>query len=388
MERRRSNWWRPWTAGIFIAVASVAVVGAVVARYIDRNLLHTDGYLAVVGPLPQKPEVSGALAKFTTPAVFDAAGTEESIKEFLPPRLASLAGPLNDTLKQRAEKTARDFIEGDAFNTIWTGSNNLLQRGVVRLAQSKQGEGRLAAAGQLDLSRLANTVRQKLGRGTAAVTPGEEERAAAIQINLRQKVERLRAGYQAVKTGAYVLPYVAAAFLLAALAVAYNRRRAVMAIGITLFLLAVAMLLTFKIVSGGLLGDIADPAYKSAAEVVYEAFYSDLRGRLIAIMAAGGGLVLLALLAGPYKWAEWLRQNFALAKLKGIEPYRWAVKIRGLAARYEPGLLLAGTAAVIIWLLALSTLTSASLVVILSILIAYLSLVYLIARPAPARSLV
>lgn len=388
MERRRSHWWRPWVAGVFIAVATVAVVGAVVMRYIDRNLLDTGGYLAVVGPLPQKPEVSGALAKFTTPAVFDASGTEESIKEFLPPRLASLAGPLNDTLKQRAEKTTRDFIESDAFNTIWTGSNNLLQRGVVRLAQSKQGEGRLAAAGQLDLSQLANTVRQKLGRDTAAVTPGEEERAAAIQINLRQKVERLRASYQAVKTGAYVLPYVAAAFLLATLAVAYNRRRAVMAIGITLFLLAVAMLLTFKIVSGGLLGDITDPVYKSAAQVVYEAFYSDLRGRLVAIMAAGGGLVLLALLAGPYKWAKWLRQKFALARLKGIEPYRWAINIRQLAAKYEPWLLLVGTVAAIIWLLTLNTLTPATLVVILSILVVYASLVHLIARPSPNRGLV
>lgn len=381
MKQQKSRWWRPLAAGIFIAVAVVAVVGAVVTRYIDRNLLDSDGYLAVAGPLPQEPEVATALAKFTTSKVFDATEAQESIGQLLPPRLAPLAGPLSDILQQRADKASRGFIQSDAFNAIWTGSNSLLQRGVMRLAESKQGEGRLAAAGQLDLTQLVGAVRQRLG-GAPAVTPGEQERAAAIQLNLRQRVERLRATYRAVKTGAYVMPYAAVAFLLAALAVAYNRRRAVMAIGAALLLLGVAMILAFKIVSGGILDDVTDPAYKSAAEVIYEAFYSDLRARLAATMAAGATLILLAIIAGPYKWARSLRGRLALAKLKKTEPYRWIVKIRGLAAKYEPWLLAVGTAAAIIWLLLLSTLTPATLVVILSILISYTSLVHLIARPS------
>lgn len=105
-------------------------------------------------------------------------------------------------------------------------------------------------------------------------------------------------------------------------------------------------------------------------------------------MLFGGGLILLALLAGPYKWAKRLRAKLALPKLKNIGPYRSAVQVRKWTAAYEPWLLLAGAAAAIIWLLALSTLTPAALVVILSLLTAYASLIHLIARPGPSRALV
>lgn len=387
MEQRKSHaWWRSVLAGLFIAVAAISLVGTVVARYVQRNVLDTNGYLAIVGPLPEDPKVSAALAQFTTQKIFDSGEAEKNIKEFLPPRLAPLASPLTDTLEKRVNQTTQDFVAGDAFNTIWTTSNRLMQKGVVRLAESEAGEGKLAAAGSLDLSKLADAVSERLGGEQAAAIQAKTDEAAAIRIDLQQRVERLRTTYRAINTGAYVFPYLTAAFLLAALAVAYNRRRVFLAIGVTVLLLGVAMLLAFKIISGGILGDISDPTSKAAAVVIYETFYGDLRGRLIAAVVTGGILILLALIAGPYSWAKWLRSKLGLNKLKTMEPYRWALNIRHLFSRYEVWLMLAGAAATVIWLLALSTLTPATLVVILSLLIAVVSLLHLIARPAPAHT--
>ena len=373
-------------SGIFIGVAVVSLVGAVITRYVQRNVLDTNGYLAIVGPLPQNPQVSSALAKYTTTKLFDAADAEASIKEFLPPRLAPLANPLADRLEDRVNQTSQNFIQGETFGAIWTTSNQLLQKGVVRLAESKQGEGKLAAIGSLDLSRAVSAVRERIGGEGAGLTEEQQDKAAAIKVDLKQRVERLRTTYSAINTGAYVLPYLAVALLLASLAVAYSRRRTLMAIGVTLLLLGVAMLLAFKIVSGDALGDISDSDYRSAAEVVYEAFYSDLRARLISAVVFGSALVVLALLAGPYAWAKWLRHKLGLVKAKRTEPYRLVRHIRVWLAHNEPWLALAGAAATIIWLLALSSLTAATLVVILSLLVGYVSLLHLLARPAPARA--
>lgn len=373
-------------AGIFIGLAAVSLVGAVITRYVQRNVLDTNGYLTIVGPLPEDPQVSSALAKYTTARLFDAADAEANIKEFLPPKLAPLASPLSERLEARINQTSKDFIQGDTFGAIWSTSNRLLQTGIVRLAESKQGEGRLAAVGSLDLSRMVSSVRERIGGEGAGLSEDQLDKAAAIKVDLQQRVERLRATYRAINTGAYVLPYLAAALLLAALAVAYNRRRTFMAIGITLLLLGVAMLLAFKIVSGNTLEEISDTNYRSAAEVIYQAFYSDLQNRLIGAMVFGGALIVLALLAGPYAWAKWLRHKFGIDKLKNIEPYRWAKTVRAWASHYELLLALAGAAAVIIWLLALSTLTAATLVVILSLLVAYVSLLHLLAHPAPAST--
>lgn len=382
-KSKRSSWWRTVLASLFVAIAAVSLVGAAVTGYVQRNVLDTNGYLAIIGPLPEDPRVAAALANFTTTKIFDTTNTEASIKEFLPPKLGALAGPLSETLEKRVNQRTKEFVQSDNFNAIWTTANRITQKGILRLAESKAGEGKLAAVGSLDLSRLASTVRERYGEGSVP-TNQQQAKATTIKVDLKQRVERLRTTVRAIKAGAYVLPYLAIAFLLAAVAVAYNRRRAIIAIGVTVLLLGVAMLLAFKIASGSALGEITDPVYKSAAEVVYEAFYGDLRGRIILAMVFGGVLVVLALLAGPYSWARWLRTKFALPKLRNLEPYRWALNIRRLAAKYEIWLGLAGAAATIIWLLALTTLTTATLVVILSLLIAYASLVHLVARPTPA----
>jgi hypothetical protein len=381
MQQQKSrSWWRPIVVGACIAIAAVALVGSLVTRYIERNVLDTDGYLAIVGPLPQDPKVAAALAQFTTQRVFDATNAEANLKEFLPPRLAPLAGPLTETLEKRVTQESQDFVQSEAFDTIWTASNRLLQQGVVRLAESKQGEGKLAAVGSLDLSSLASSVRERLGDG-AGLTPQQEARAAEIQINLRQRVDRLRTAYRVVTNGAYALPYVAVAFLAAALAIAFNRRRTIIAIGCTIFLLGIALLVALKIISGEILNEITDPVYKASAEVVYEAFYGDLRGRIAAATIVSAVAVLLALLAGPYEWARAVRGTLGLDRLK---TWRWVAVFRRQTGRLEPWLLLAGAAATIIWLLALPTLTTSTLVVILSVFITYASVLHLIAQPRSA----
>ena len=109
------------------------------------------------------------------------------------------------------------------------------------------------------------------------------------------------------------------------------------AVCIILLQVAVSWLINFDVINAAneraqnlinLLKRITDPVYKSAAEVIYQAFYGDLRERLTGAMIFGGLLILLALLAGPYRWAKWLRTKFGLSKLRSIEPYRWATGLR------------------------------------------------------------
>ncbi|HEY5805753.1 MAG TPA: hypothetical protein VIS56_00005 [Candidatus Saccharimonadales bacterium] len=383
-SKKRGPWWRAVTAGVCVAIAVVSLVGAVLTRYVQRNVLDTNGYLAIIGPLPEDPQVSAALAKFTTEKIFDATNAEASIKEFLPPRLAPLANPLAEALERRFNQTANNFVQSDTFNSIWTTANRALQKGVLRVAESKEGEGKLAALGSLDLSRLASAIKERIGSDTA-ITPEQQEKAATIRVDLKQRVDRLRTNVRIINNGAYVLPYLALSFLVAAVAIGYNRRRVILAIGITMMILGVAMLVTFKVASGGVLGDIADATYKSAAQVIYEAFYNDLRSRIVLIIISGAVVALLALLAGPYRWAAWLRNKLALPKFRNIAPYRWLLNIRRVTAKYEVWFELGAAVAVIIWLLALSSLTPATLVVILSLLVAFVSLAHIVARPAPVN---
>ena len=382
-HRKQSGpWWRVLVSTVCVVLAAAALVGALATRYIARNVLDTNRYLAIVGPLPENPQVSAALAQFSTEKIFDAAGTESAIKDFLPPKLGALAGPLDDTLRKKFTQTAQRFIQSDAFGAIWTTANKTMQKGLLRVAESRDGQGKLPAVGSLDLSRLPASLRERFGN--SGTLGGQQDKLSTIQINLHQRAERLRTTVRATKAGAYALPYVAAALLAAAIAVAFNRRRALLAIGAAVLLLGAALLITSKIVSGDLLGQISNTTYRSAAQVVYEAFYSDLRQRIIIAMVLAGILIILAILAGPYEWAKRLRGALGLPKLRRTKPHGWALAIRTLTAKAEPWLDLAGLALIIVWMLALSALTPATLIVILSILLSFVSLVHIIARPSPA----
>ena len=199
MKQQTSHaWWRTVLAALLIAVAAVALVGTLLTRYVQRNVLDTDGYLAIVGPLPQNPEVAAALAQFVTSKAFDAADAESNLKQFLPPKLTPLAGPLTNTLQTRFTQRTEEFIQSDAFSTIWTTANRTMQKGVVRLAQSKAGQGKLAAVGSLDLSALAAKARERFGAEDARLTSQQQAKAANIQINLRQRTDRLRSAYKAI----------------------------------------------------------------------------------------------------------------------------------------------------------------------------------------------
>lgn len=385
-EQKASTWWRTWLAGIFVGLAAIALLGAVVTRYIQRNILDTQGYLAVVGPLPQNPAVAAALANFTTSQIFNAVDTEASIKEALPSKLAGLASPLSDALQRKTNQVAQDFIQSDAFSPIWIAANQVMQKSVVRLTESKQPQGKLSkAAGSLNLNQLAKEVRQRVG-GQGILTGQQRDQAATIRVDLQQRVDRLRTTVGAIKGGAQALPLASAALLLAALAVTHNRRHTLAAIGVTVLVLGIASLIAFKIWSGSFLSTIANASYHAAATAVYEAFYSDLRARLIWAAVFGAVLVLLAAISGPHAWAQRLRRALAIDKLRNIRPYRWATNLRQWMARYELWIDLAGLAAAIIWLLAIATLTPSTLAAILSLLVGFVSIVHLIARPAPAHT--
>jgi hypothetical protein len=202
---------------------------------------------------------------------------------------------------------------------------------------------------------------------------------------LQQRVDRLRTTVSFIKGGARTFPFMALAFLLAAVAVAYNRRHTVTAIGITTLLLGLASLIAFKVWSGNFLSNITNASYNAAATAVYEAFYSNLRLRLILLIVFGVMLVLLAALAGSYGWARRVRHALAIDKFRKTRPHQWAVQLRQWTVRYELWVDLGALAAAVVWLLILSALTPAMLVLILSLLIGFVSLVHLVAKPSPAR---
>lgn len=383
------KWWRPLLSGMLVALATVAVVSGLTARYIRDNVINTDGYLAIVGPLPQHPDVAKALSTYATDQVFDTTNAEQNIKEALPPKLAPLAAPLATTLQNKVQQTTQNFVTSDNFTSIWTATNRASHDAVVRLAESKEGETRLeqglAKAESIDMSRLLTSVRERVGSDKTLLTDEQKDNAAAVRVNLEKGISDLRTSVQATKTAANVLPYLSVALLLGAVAVAYNRRRTVLGIGILSILLAASMIITFKLWSGAVLDDFHNDTYRAAAEAIYQAFYRDLDRRLTLVMWVGIILSIIALLAGPYGWAKRVRGWLYIPQLKKSKPYKWLVQKRSLVLQYEWAADLTGAGIVLVALLIVHDLKPSDVVVALSLLGIFIAFMHIIARPAPVK---
>jgi hypothetical protein len=378
------EWWRPILGGVLVGMAVVAVLAGVSARYLRDNVLETDAYLQIIQPLPKDPAIAEALATYTTNTLFDATSAEQTIKEFLPPRLSPLAPPLTDALQSRVHSTTKQFVQSDNFATIWAVANRATHERIINLAESSQRQDRLAqAASSLDLSRLSQAVRERFGAGDTVLTPAQKARAAQVRIDLRQRVERFRTNVRIVRGAADVLPYLSVALLLGAVAVAHSRRRTVMSIGVLLALLGASTIIAFKLVSGSLLGNIADPIYQTAAEAIYQAFYADLHRRISLVIGLGLLLFVGAVLASPYGWTTKLQSQLRIQPTKKTKVYSWAQITRTYAGRYEWVINSVAFGLAILVLVMLPDLRLSAVMLVVSLLGGFVAILHLIAGPAP-----
>ena len=391
-SRQPSHWWRTFLTCLLVFLASIAAVLMIATRYTKDTVLNTDRFVATVGPLPQNPQVSSALAQYTTKALFNAVDTEAALKNFLPPKLDPLAVPLAGELQKRTTDVTKQFIESDNFDSIWGASVRVLHTGVLKVADpdspENQSDGAVTKATQavanLDVSKLINSARGLLG-DSSVLNETTANQADTIKIELLDSIAQLQWAVRMIKDGAYVLPYVYAALLLSAVAIAYNRRHAVIGVGLATLVMGAIMLVAFKVGSQEFLSAIQDATYRSAGAVVYEAFYGDLRHRIVLLMLGGGLITLGAVLAGPYPWAVWLRKAAYLPTLRKTKVYGLAAMLRHYVNKLRWWLIAAGALVMFAAMLLLTTLTIPTLIVIISVFVAYASFIYMLGTRSPYR---
>src|SRR5579862_9353665 len=121
-----SNWikvLRFGIIGLLTAIGCAAMFAYTAAHWVERQVLTTDNWVAMVAPLPQVPVVTSALAGYVTTQIFTNIPVEQEIKDALPPRAAFLASPLASQLQTLTNKIATQVLKSDNFETIWTAAN-------------------------------------------------------------------------------------------------------------------------------------------------------------------------------------------------------------------------------------------------------------------------
>jgi hypothetical protein len=384
-----------WTHGLRVfALWAAVIIGClslgsyVVVRWVERQILTTENWVALVSPLPKQPVVSTALGNYIGAQVFQNVPVEQKIRDALPPRADFLAGPLAVQLQGLATKAAQDLVASDAFQTIWSGANRVAMN---RLVAQSRGETpplqqKVNERFNINLSDSRGKLRDALGKA-ADVFPALEpasQKAIDVSANLQARPRRIHQVIQKFDTLNKVLPFLTLAALLSALALAWRRRVTIMVSAVTVFILMLVELIALKWLRQETLSQVRNEDNLPAASYIYDTLLSGLKARIYVVLVAMVVVWALCLLAGPSRWAVSFRSSIALDRLQRSRLGAWWRTSRAWVRQY---LYYLWVAALVVVLGIMALLSNVSGQVVLNaglVIVSLCALLYIIATPHTA----
>ncbi len=397
---RQSVWWSVGAA-VLITVACILAPLAVTSVWADRVLSDTDQYVQTVAPLADDPAVQSALAGEVTDTVLQYVDVEGVTTELLdtlaqqdnvPPRLAAalpaLAAPITNGVESFTRTQVNDFMASPQFATLWSEVNRIAHTQVVKLLEGNQG-GAVSAQDDtitVNLAPIVAEVKQRLvdrGFTLANNIPPVDRSFVLVQSDA---ITSAQGFYQLLNTLGLWLPAIVLVLLAGGVALARDRRRALLRAGLglttSMLLLGVLLALARTWYAETTPADILTA---QAAGDVFDTFVRFLRTSLRAVAVLGLVVAIAAFVTGPTTAAVRTRASLEHgigslrggAEAAGFETGRVGTWTFAHKRALRIGVLVAGGLVLAFW-----SRPTAWVVVVLALLVALLlALVEFLGRP-------
>lgn len=288
---------------VLLSLACLVAVVAALGAWADRQLLDTNEWVDTSGALLRDPAIQNATAAYLSDQLVDTPQVTAKLREDLPPRLAPLAGPLTAGLGELADRVVKRVIASGAFAKVWSETNRLAHEQL--LAVINGDSGLLSSRGViLDLRPELGVLAERIG-----VAPGQTGDKGRVRILRGDTLDNVRHAVTILRDVRWISLALLVILLVAGVAVARNRARALGGAGAAL-IVAGLLVLVVRRVAGTYVVDEASAhgAGRPAAEATWRIATSLLAD--IAVTGIVLGLVLAAgaWLAGGTRWARSVRR--------------------------------------------------------------------------------
>src|SRR5438045_3100633 len=118
-KRRFHFGWRGLVVFLLTFIGFTALLGYGGVHWTERQILTTDNWIKIVGPLPKNEAVASSLSDYSVNQLFTNIDLEAKITQALPDKAAFLAPPLVDRLETRTKDFTQKIIQSDRFSAIW-----------------------------------------------------------------------------------------------------------------------------------------------------------------------------------------------------------------------------------------------------------------------------
>lgn len=270
--------WRGVLTWLLVTIGVVSTLGFLMVHWAERQILNTDNWVKVVGPIPKDDQVAGALSDYSVNKLFNSADLENRISRALPDKASFLAPTLTDQLHSRLTIRTKQIIQSDQFAGIWTSANRNAHQRLLNSArgQSVETVGKKAKF-SLDLSALKEKVSGLLSRSGGANNgdkSAENKPDIGLAVNLKTNLEKVKQYIRTIDFLNGTLGVLALVSFVGALVVNARRRRILIIVSLSLATLTLLQLIGVKFLRPMVLNQIQSSSYKPAVGVVYDTLTS------------------------------------------------------------------------------------------------------------------
>jgi hypothetical protein len=294
-----------WLSAVLVIAASVVAFAALLAVWVDRQVLDTENWTSASSEMLEIPAVRSRTAELLADRAYEVSDIEGLLRSALPERAQPLAAPVAGLLRDRLEKRANEALARPEVQQLWEDANRAAHG---RLLEVLENGGPVT----LDLHALLVAVERRAGIG-GRVAERVPAGAATVTILRSDQLDTARTVTRVL--GALPIILVALSLALAGAAIGWSagqRRRLVRGYGIGLVAAGALALGATAWIGDGLVASLAQTAEGvTVVEGVLSIYTSLLVEAAVATIGYGLVVVLGAWLAGPTRWAVAVRRALA-----------------------------------------------------------------------------
>lgn len=310
LSGERSTRLRRAAVAVVVGLAIAVTFVANSAIWTDRSLLDTNDFVAATRDLPKTDAVAAAVAQIASDELFAAVDTEAEVSSLLPPDLRFAAAPIAVSVESAATDVARELIETDDFQALWTTAIQFAHQELVALLRGDAVEPLVIENGAvtLDLAPLIQPVAAQLGDAASSVIGPLDGDAGKIVLLRDEQLGTAQRAVRAMEASAWVTGIAALLLMAIAIYVSADPRRTLGVLGVAI---AVAMALSLVVVEAGrssLVAAIDDQTLREGAAAAWDVVQRGFVIQTVTVMALGLVTALGAWLVGPAPRADRARR--------------------------------------------------------------------------------
>jgi hypothetical protein len=308
-------------AWVLIVLASLLIPISVLSAWAISTITNTDQYVATMAPLARNPVIVDHLATRATDALFSTHVVQNKVEGVLPEKAKPIVQPIVEQVQTYVHGIALQVLESEQFGRLWDGLNRRTHDAVVDILTGKQSAltKKLEKGGAivLNLSPALDQIIDKANsRGVTLFNPLKsvlsENGSLSFTVVTQQQVSKFSGVFNLVVKLGWVVPLVAIALGLLAIALAVRRRKTLLRLSIGVALVSVVLLAALSLGRNVFTHQAANAHLDSGvAGIVWDTVVRFLKADLRWMLLAAVIVAFIAWVFGPARYAVWIRRHVA-----------------------------------------------------------------------------